>query len=81
MNSRRHGQWAILLLVFVTDVAVKFALGIGVTLMVWLPFGFFGGCAVWPWWLVAGTIVGAMVNGFLEGSDVFGIRRLFRSRD
>ena len=65
---------------FILDVALKFAVGIALALLTWIPFGTFGGFAMRPW-LVCGLVLGALVNGFFELSDVFGLRRLLRIRE
>lgn len=63
------------ILVFALDVGLKFAVGVVLASLAWLPFGLFAGYPVRPW-LMAGMLLGCVINGFLEGCDVFGLKRL-----
>lgn len=59
---------------FILDVAFKFALGVLLGLLAWLPFEAFADASVKPW-LVAGTVLGAVLNGFFDGCEVLGLKR------
>ncbi len=54
------------LLLWVADAAVKMAVGILLVYLVWLIFHLTGDSKFRGGWLLAGTIVGACINGFFE---------------
>ena len=53
------------------DSLLKFALGFLAVFLVWLPCGVVAGVGFGFGWAIAGGVVGACVNGFFEGCDLF----------
>jgi hypothetical protein len=65
---------------FVVDMALKFALGIGIVLGLWLVASLIFDTSIRPW-LIGGAVFGALLNGFWEGCDIFGLRKVFGRDD
>jgi hypothetical protein len=58
------------LLLFVADVLLKMGIGVVIVGGVWLPFRVFGGYPFGLRWLLAGTVLGAVICSFFDGVTV-----------
>ncbi len=57
-------------LIWLLDLALKFALGFLLVYVVWLVCSA-PGAAFGRGWVIAGSVLGACINGFFEGCDIF----------
>lgn len=56
-------------LIWLVDLAIKFALGYLLTVIVWLVGNVFVTVSFGPGWMLAGGILGGCINGRFEGCD------------
>ncbi|XAL99585.1 hypothetical protein OT109_18645 [Phycisphaeraceae bacterium D3-23] len=57
-------------LIWLADLVLKLAIGYFVVFLVWLPFTLFADISYGIGWIIAGGILGACINGFLEDCDL-----------
>jgi hypothetical protein len=65
---------------FLADMALKFVVGVGIVMCVWLLLSTFLDLSPRPW-LVGGAIFGACLNGLWDLSDVIGLKRRIGSNE
>jgi hypothetical protein len=57
------------MVLWLLDLVLKFALGLFIVYLLWLPFHWAGETRFGGGWLVVGGILGACINGCFEGCD------------
>jgi hypothetical protein len=57
-------------ILYLLDLGLKYALGVGIVWLVWLPFGTFRQVSFSLWWFRGGMLLGACLVGLWDGCDM-----------